>query len=158
MITEGIDAIGMGDFIQKHWRPPLEKKMIRDKRMIIDNLGSTIDRLHKTGVFHGDLRLNNILLYYRDKEVAFYFIDNERNRIYKKIPKYLIEKNLVQVNLVLPRYVTRQDRLRFYKTYNKVYGCFTGMEQSVLMQRVQNRTLKRLKKIAKRTRASDSVF
>jgi tRNA A-37 threonylcarbamoyl transferase component Bud32 len=151
MITEGIDTIGMGEFIYDRWRPPLEKKMIRDKRLIIDNLGSTIGRLHKTGVFHGDLRLNNILLYHRDKEVAFYFIDNERNRIYKKIPKYLIEKNLVQVNLVLPRYVTRQDRLRFYKSYNNVYGRFSGKEQNRLMQRVQIRTEQRLKKIALRT-------
>lgn len=158
MITEGVNAIAIGEFIYKHWRPPLEKIRIRDKRMIINKLGSTIGRLHKRGIFHGDLRLNNILLHHKDKEVDFYFIDNERNRVYQKIPKYLIEKNLVQVNLVLPKYVTRQDRLRFYKIYNKVYGRFTQMEQKVLMQRVQHRTLKRLKKIAKRIPASDWVF
>ncbi|UCH23419.1 MAG: hypothetical protein JSU83_09565 [Deltaproteobacteria bacterium] len=151
MVAEGIDAIGMGEFIYKSWRPPLDKKKIDVKRVIIEKLGLTIGRLHRAGIFHGDLRLNNILLSHRDKEVAFYFIDNERNRVYKKIPKYLIEKNLVQVNLVLPRYVTRQDRLRFYKTYNKVYDRFSRAEQIALMQRIQSRTLKRLKKIEQRT-------
>jgi tRNA A-37 threonylcarbamoyl transferase component Bud32 len=151
MITEGIDAVAMGEFIYARWRPPLDNNAAEDKKMIIDNLGSTIGRMHKTGIYHGDLRLNNILLHHTDKAVAFYFIDNERNRIYKKIPEYLIEKNLVQVNLIFPEYVTRQDRLRFYKSYNKVYGRFTADEQNRLMQSVQIRTEKRLKKIALRT-------
>ncbi|OEU64760.1 MAG: hypothetical protein BBJ57_03025, partial [Desulfobacterales bacterium PC51MH44] len=152
MITEGIDAIGMGEFIYKRWWPPLDKKKISAKRVIIEELASTIGRLHKTGIFHGDLRLNNILMHHTHEEVTFHFIDNEGNRIYKKIPKHLVEKNLVQLNLIFPKYVTRQDRFRFYKTYNKVYERFSRAEQIVLMQRVQNRTLKRLKKIAQRTK------
>ena len=152
IITEGIDAIGMGEFIYKRWWPSLDKKKIIAKRLIIEELASTIGRLHKTGIFHGDLRLNNILMHYTHEKVTFNFIDNEGNRIYKKIPKHLVEKNLVQLNLIFPKYVTRQDRFRFYKTYNKVYERFSQAEQIVLMQRVQNRTLKRLKKIAQRTK------
>ncbi len=151
MVTEGIDAIGMGEFIYKRWRPPLDKKKIGAKRVIIEKLGSTIGRLHKAGIFHGDLRLNNILVRHTYGEVAFHFIDNERNCRYKKIPKRLIAKNLMQLNLIFPKFVTRQDRLRFYKTYNNVYERFSRAEQIALMQRIQSRTLKRLKKIEQRT-------
>jgi tRNA A-37 threonylcarbamoyl transferase component Bud32 len=151
MITEGIDAIGIIDFIQKHWQPPLGKEKLSAKRRIIKHFGATIGRLHKQGIYHGDLRLSNILLQQGERAVSFYFIDNEKNRQYKIIPKRLIHKNLVQVNLVFPKYVTRQDRLRFYKSYNNVYGRFSGKEQNRLMQRVQIRTEQRLKKIALRT-------
>lgn len=144
MITEGIDAPGVGKFIYKHWKQPLPRKELSTKRMIIEKLGEEIGRLHKCGICHGDLRLNNILIQKRAREISFHFIDNERNRSYRQIPKRLIEKNLVQLNMILPFYLTLQDRLRFFKTYGKVYTRFSRRDERVLVERVQKLTLKRL--------------
>ena len=151
MVTEGVDAIGLGMFINQNWRPPLSKEKLFAKRMIIEKLGQEIGRLHKLGIYHGDLRLNNILIQQKDKDIKFHIIDNESIYTFKKIPRWLIEKNLVQVNVVFPLYVTRQDRLRFFKIYSRVYPRFTKIETSRLFERIQKRTLKRLTKIAQRS-------
>jgi tRNA A-37 threonylcarbamoyl transferase component Bud32 len=152
MVTEGIDALGLGIYINQNWHPPLSKEKIYAKRMILKKLGQEIGRLHKFGIYHGDLRLNNILLEQKKEEIKFYFIDNERNYTFKKIPRRLIEKNLVQVNMVFPLYVTRQDRLRFFKAYSSVYHRFTGIEAIRLLEKVQKRTIERLTKVARRLR------
>ncbi len=144
MITEGVAAIGLADFIHKNWQPPLSQKKIIVKRDIIEDLGQEIGLLHKAGIHHGDLRLNNILIKLENKKAVFHFIDNERNRCYRHIPLRLIEKNLVQINMVFPVCVTLQDRLRFFKAYNREYVRFSPSEEKILMQKVQNRTLQRL--------------
>ena len=150
MVTEGIDALGLGMYINQNWRPPLSIEKIYAKRKIIKKLGQEIGRLHKVGIYHGDLRLNNILLEQKKAEIKFYFIDNERNYTFKKIPRRLIEKNLVQVNMVFPLYVNRQDRLRFFKAYSSVYPRFAGIEAIRLLEKVQKRTIKRLTKVTRR--------
>jgi tRNA A-37 threonylcarbamoyl transferase component Bud32 len=150
MVTEGINAPGLFDFIRKHWEPPLSKEELHVKRRLVEKLGEEIGRLHKEGICHGDLRLNNILVQQTEKEIYFYLIDNERNRCFSKIPKRLIEKNLVQVNMIFPPHVTLQDRLRFFKSYSRAYPRFTFEEGRTLIQKVQQQTLRRLAAIAAR--------
>ena len=148
--TEGVDALGLGIFIHNNWKLPLPSEKRFSKRIIIEKLGQEIGRLHKAGIYHADLRLNNILIENNKKKIKFYLIDNESIYCFKRIPRRLIEKNLVQVNMIFPLYVTRQDRLRFFNSYNKVYNRFSKVEQRVLIQRVQRRTIKRLLKIMQR--------
>ncbi len=145
MITEGIAGLGLAKYIYTHWQRPLPKAELRLKRSIIDALAREIGQLHKTGIVHGDLRLNNILLEISDGKPVFYLIDNERNRKYRKIPRRLVKKNLVQVNMVLPEVVTNTDRLRFFKAYNKVYARFTINRQKDLAKNVYKKTLQRLR-------------
>ncbi len=150
MVTEGVNATSLGHFISKHWGPPLSREQFRAKREFIEKLGEEIGRLHKEGICHGDLRLNNILVQQTEMGINFYFIDNERNRCFKKIPQRLIKKNLVQVNMIDPSYVTLQDRLRFFMAYSKIYPRFSFEERRSLMQKVHQRTLRRLAAIAAR--------
>jgi serine/threonine protein kinase len=150
MVTEGISAPGLFDFITKNWEPPLAGKQLHSKRRLIEKLGQEIGRLHKEGICHGDLRLNNILVRQTEKEVYFYFIDNERNRRFTKLPKRLIRKNLVQVNMIFPLHITLQDRLRFFKAYSRTYPRFSFEEKRSLIQKVHQRTLRRLAAIGAR--------
>jgi len=150
MVAEGIDAPGLGKFIHEHWRQPPSRDELFTKRMIIEKLGEEIGRLHKAGICHGDLRLNNILVQVRGKEIIFHFVDNERNRSYRQVPKRFIEKNLVQLNMVFPLYVTLQDRLRFFKAYSRVYARFSRTERRDLAERVQSLTVRRLVRRGKR--------
>ena len=153
--TEGVNALGVGIFIHNNWKIPLFGEKRYSKRIIIEKLGQEIGRLHKAGIYHADLRLNNILIQHNKKKIKFYLIDNESIYCFKRIPRRLIEKNLVQVNMVFPLYVTRQDRLRFFNSYNKVYNRFSIAEQRVLIRRVQSRTIKRLLKIMQREKMTD---
>lgn len=146
MVTKGVDALGLGRYISQNWHPPLSKEKVFAKRIIIEKLGGKIGRLHKLGIYHGDLRLNNILIQQKDRDIEFHIIDNESICFYKKIPKRLIEKNLVQVNMVFPLYMTREDRIRFFKVYTSVYHRFTGNEKNRLFERIQKRTQERLAK------------
>ena len=150
MVTEGVNATSLGHFIYKHWEPPLSKDQFHAKRELIKKFGEEIGRLHKEGIFHGDLRLNNILVQQTEMGIYFYFIDNERNRCFKRIPTRLIKKNLVQVNMVYPSYVTLQDRLRFFMAYSKIYPRFTIEKKESLMKKVHQHTLRRLAAITAR--------
>ena len=156
--TEGVDALGVGIFIHNNWKLPLSGEKRYSKRIIIEKFGQEIGRLHKAGIYHADLRLNNILIQHNKNKIKFYLIDNESIYCFKRIPRRLIEKNLIQVNMIFPLYVTRQDRLRFFNSYNKVYNRFLIAEQRVLIKRVQSRTLKRLLKIMQREKMTDKLI
>ncbi|OGW37307.1 MAG: hypothetical protein A2Y97_09050 [Nitrospirae bacterium RBG_13_39_12] len=91
---------------------------IQKKREFIITIGRLIGRLHKTGIFHGDLRPGNILINHLDNKILFHFIDNERNKYFPEgIPDRLREKNLVQINMIVTPLITFTDRLRFFKEY-----------------------------------------
>ena len=157
MISEGVDALGLGDYIDKHWQRPLSGGEISAKRRFIEQFGTMIGELHKNGICHGDLRVNNILVHESTGEVIFYFVDNERNTLFKKIPRRLIRKNLVQINMMQSPYISRQDRLRFFQAYCEAYGGLSPAEKLALIARVQQRTVERLvRKADKERRAGRS--
>jgi len=154
MISEGVDALGLGDYIDKHWQRPLSGGEISAKRRFIKKFGKMIGELHKNGICHGDLRVNNILVQESTDDVIFYFVDNERNTLFKKIPRRLIRKNLVQINMMRSPHISRQDRLRFFQAYCEAYGGLSPSEKLALIERVQQRTAERLvKKADKEKRA-----
>jgi serine/threonine protein kinase len=158
MMSEGVDALGLGDYIRKHWQRPLSGAEIFAKRRFIEKFGKIIGELHKNGICHGDLRVNNILVKKSKDDVMFYFVDNERNGLFTKIPSRLIKKNLVQINMVQSPYINRQDRLRFFRAYCEAYGGLSPAEKSALIERVQQRTTERLvKKADKEKRAGQAI-
>jgi len=157
MISEGIDASGLGDYIGRYWQHPLTGAEILGKRRFIKKFGKEIGELHKNGICHGDLRVNNILVKKSTNDVIFYFVDNERNGLFTKIPSRLIRKNLVQINMLQSPHISRQDRLRFFQAYCEAYGGLSPAEKLALLQGVQQRTAERLvKKAVKEKRAGQS--
>jgi len=154
MITEGIDAVSLSTHIEKNWIPPLAGKELVAKRELIEKLGNEIGTLHRAGICHGDLRLSNVLVEETGQDISFHFIDNERSSFFKKIPRRLVIKNLVQLNMIFVPNVSRQDRLRFFNAYSKTYGRFDSGEKMALMKAVYERTMERLaKKLDKYKRA-----
>ena len=154
MITEGIDAVSLSTHIEKNWIPPLAGKELVAKRELIEKLGNEIGTLHGAGVCHGDLRLSNLLVEEEGQDISFHFIDNERSSFFKKIPRRLVVKNLVQLNMIFLPNVSRQDRLRFINAYSNAYGRFESGEKMALMKAVYERTMERLaKKLDKNKRA-----
>jgi len=89
---------------------------LRDRRDLLRSLGRTIGRMHRAGIVHGDLRPGNVLARRAAGDWEFFFIDNERTRKWRWIPRRLRLKNLVQINM-LPPEISRTDRMRFFQAY-----------------------------------------
>jgi hypothetical protein len=94
-------------------------KEIAQKKRVIRELGRTVGRMHAFGIFHGDLRLGNVMVDLADPEgPQFIFLDNERTVQYRRaLPPRKRLKNLVQLNMDILPTMTRADRLRFFEAY-----------------------------------------
>ena len=89
-----------------------------DKRALIEAFGGIIGKMHAKGIFHGDLRLGNVLVVREGQKWRFFFIDNERTKKFYHLPNRLRLKNLVQINMFRSG-ITNTDRMRFLKAYLK---------------------------------------
>ena len=95
---------------------PVTGEALLEKRRLISLFGKTVGRMHAKGIFHGDLRLGNILVRKDDKGWRFFLIDNERTRKFCRLPARLRLKNLVQVNMGRQG-ISNSDRMRFFRAY-----------------------------------------
>jgi tRNA A-37 threonylcarbamoyl transferase component Bud32 len=86
------------------------------KRSLIKAFARGVGRMHAKGIFHGDLRLGNVLAVQEEHDWRFFFIDNERTKKFHRLPSRLRLKNLVQINLFIHG-ITDTDRLRFFRAY-----------------------------------------
>jgi hypothetical protein len=145
LVTEAIpDALDIGCFITKKFQSYGEFQNIIEKRKFIYQCGRTIGKMHHLGIFQGDLRAGNIIIQEaRARPLIINLIDNERTRIYRKLPDRKRLKNLVQVNMVLNPEITRADRVRFFYAYLEENPNLCHAKK-VWMQRVLNKTQKRL--------------
>jgi hypothetical protein len=95
----------------------LTKQQLQGKRELIRAFGRTVGKMHAAGIFHGDLRLGNILARQEKNRWRFFFLDNERTRKFYRLPARLRLKNLVQVNMFPPAAMSNTDRMRFFREY-----------------------------------------
>jgi hypothetical protein len=117
----------------------------RGRRELIRAFGRTVGQMHAKGIFHGDLRLGNILARQEKDRWRFFFLDNERTRKFHCLPGRLRLKNLVQVNMPPPASMSNTDRMRFFKEYwteNKEIK----VEKTTLIKKVLKKTSHRLRK------------
>ncbi|MHC4642336.1 MAG: lipopolysaccharide kinase InaA family protein, partial [Planctomycetota bacterium] len=77
------------------------KKQLNDMRELIRAFGHTVGKMHAAGIFHGDLRLGNVLVRQGKNGWHLFFIDNERTRKFRRLPARLRLKNLVQANILI---------------------------------------------------------
>lgn len=96
--------------------------VLRDKRRFIKALGETVGRMHRAGIFHGDLRAGNVFAKAAESAWQFYFLDNERTRKFTLLPQRLRLKNLVQVNMLQSETISNTDRMRFLASYLEQNG------------------------------------
>lgn len=114
------------------------------KRDLIRAFAGTVGRMHARGIFHGDLRLGNVLVVKERGNWRFYFIDNERTKKFRSLPPRLRLKNLVQVNMFFHG-ISNTDRLRFFRFYLESNPGIQG-HSSAWVRKIIAKTNRRLRK------------
>ncbi len=120
------------------------KEQLSDLRELIRAFGHTVGRMHAAGIFHGDLRLGNVLVRREKDGWNIFFIDNERTRKFRRLPARLRLKNLVQANMLISDCITKTDRLRFFKSYLQENIDIHGRHKK-LANKVDTKTRERLR-------------
>jgi hypothetical protein len=120
------------------------KQRLREKRRLITSFGETVGRMHAEGIFHGDLRLGNVLVQKKEGRWRFFLIDNERTKKFRRLPARLRLKNLVQINMFRLG-IGNTDRMRFLKSY-LCENRFLRSHRSMLAQKVITKTERRLRR------------
>jgi hypothetical protein len=98
-------------------REILTPEQLLNWRRFIRDFGRTIGRMHARGIFHGDLRLGNILVRQDNNLWRFFFLDNERTQKFSRLPLMYRVKNLVQLNMGPYGIASSTDRMRFFTAY-----------------------------------------
>lgn len=117
LITTSADGENTYKYFETRFPLPLSVDSFNEKRALIKTAGHEIGRLHRTGFFHGDLRVGNIIIQEKGSSAKFFIIDNERTIYCKSIPERKRIKNLVQINMARFPQITKSDRLRFLNAY-----------------------------------------
>lgn len=91
------------------------------RRSFIRQFAQRIGRLHRSLIFHGDLKTCNILARERAGGWDFSFIDLDAVRLETEISARRALKNLVQINCSVPGFLGYADRIRFLKWYLEVH-------------------------------------
>ena len=120
------------------------KEQLNDLRELIRTFGHTVGRLHAAQIFHGDLRLGNVLVKREKDGRHLFFIDNERTKKFRILPARLRLKNLVQANILISDCITKTDRMRFFKSYLQENIDIRGRHKK-LANKVDIKTRKRLR-------------
>ncbi len=132
LITKEVSGERTYQYFQKYFQPSFSAELLAEKRALMYAAGHEIGRLHRMGIFHGDLRVGNIIINGKGSSAQFFFIDNERTRQYRVIPERKRVKNLVQLNMVLLPQITRTDRLRFFNTYIAENPMLSAQKKSII--------------------------
>lgn len=156
LISEGFDGVGFFQYLKINLLPPLNKKKIRKKRLLLKEAGSLIGKMHSKGIVHGDLRQNNLLVKEVENGFQFSLIDNESNHKWWFIPRSQILKNLVQFSIFSDNLLSKTDLMRLYNAYAALYPRFSGIGKGFFLRNVfrlsQHRILLiKLKKTLKET-------
>ncbi len=112
-ITSTVPGEGLNHYARESWPARLSGSELRNKRLLLRDLGKELARLHNSGIFHADLRPQNVMVY----DGGFGFIDNDHNRFYRRVPDHRVLTNLRQLGQISLRYASRSDRLRVLRAY-----------------------------------------
>ena len=90
---------------------------LKRKRFFIKTFARWLDGLHRTGVYHQDMKTCNILVSEKGEAWDFHLLDFEDVRMDEKVSRKKLFRNFLQLNTSTPRVMTRGDRFRFFREY-----------------------------------------
>ena len=117
IITRAVSGDRTYEYFRHRYKLPLPPELLEEKRALIYKAGHEIGRLHRAGIFHGDLRVGNLIIEGYGPAAKIYFIDNEKTMHYGILSAGKRLKNLIQLNMVRLPHISSTDRLRFMEAY-----------------------------------------
>lgn len=117
MITKAVSGDRTYEYFKQRYKLPLPPELLEEKRALICKAGHEIGRLHRAGIFHGDLRVGNLIIEGYGPASRIYFVDNERTMRCGILSAAKRLKNLIQLNMVGLPHISSTDRLRFMEAY-----------------------------------------
>lgn len=91
----------------------------REKRAFLDRVARWVRRMHEEGVWHPDLKANNVLV---DDTWELFLIDLDRTRFVGWLSPARREVNLAQLCAAIPRPLSRVDRMRVWRLWSRHRG------------------------------------
>lgn len=118
-------------YVSENFSDPYDKAILGKKKGFISRLALSFRHLHESGVYHGDLKANNIMVKESQDTWDFFYLDLDRVSFHTEIPVKKKVKNLSQLNASIPHCITYTDRLRFYQVYSGIKD-FTMTDKHIL--------------------------
>jgi tRNA A-37 threonylcarbamoyl transferase component Bud32 len=87
------------------------------KRVFIKSFARWLHGLHKTGLYHKDMKTCNILVSENGETWDFHLLDFEDILMDERVDSKKLFRNFLQLNTSTPKIMTRADRLRFLREY-----------------------------------------
>lgn len=115
------DYLEMDRYLIKSFGNGRSRDSVTKKRAFIQEFARCIGRLHRSEIFHCDLKTCNILTRERSGHWDFSFIDLDAVRLGTEVNVRKALKNLVQINCSTPGFLGYGDRIRFLKWYLEIY-------------------------------------
>lgn len=107
-----------GQTVTQWLRDTRGPEALAQRRALLRALGIFIGRLHATGFVHGDLRPGNVLAHAHDGRFSFTLLDNERTRRLRPPPGRMLQRNLMQLNMLKHGTLGCTDRMRFFRAWH----------------------------------------
>lgn len=136
LLIEFIDqAFELNDYVLKNFKNALSQEEGHKKEQFIKELAQRLRDLHEKGIYHADLKSNNILVKEKSGEgCTFYFIDLDRVAFKHHLSFKQRSNNLAQINASIADCINLSDRLKFFRTY--AWGTSVMREKKRYYQRI----------------------
>ncbi len=126
-------------------RAPLHQTVHRPRRReLLFHLGTFIGRMHAAGFVHGDLRPGNILAAQHDGGFRFTLLDNERNSQKVPPPGRRVLRNLMQLNMLPLKHLSRRERLLFFRAWRRQVRELSVIEANILAREAYGWAMRRM--------------
>ena len=119
LVSEFIDnAYELNDYVLARFETKGKTRKDACKERFIAALALQLRKLHSQGIYHADLKSNNILVTENDVHSwNFFFIDLDRVAFTQKLSFEQRANNLAQVNASIADCIFPADRLKFFRIY-----------------------------------------
>ena len=91
------------------------------RRHFIKTFARWLSGFHQKNLYHRDMKTCNIVVSEEGGGWQFRLLDLEDVRLDHRVDEKDLFENLLQINTSIPRGITRTDRLRFYREYDRIH-------------------------------------